>query len=289
MTPSPTALRTQSHPTQVAFGETGSLRLLGYELHDDVDDGVTLRFYWRSTAPIPPDTQLWPLVYDEWGNLLVDPTLVPMVATVWYPPEQWQVGEFIVTESLPHMLPDRFGVGIAVGPADSFADPSRHWPAQAVGGAPSSLPRSWIELGQFARSGPFLLSSEIAPPATPLSTNFGDQLRLLDYATDRKDDQLTLRLTWQARQPMNTDYTIFVHVMDQTGQRIAQDDRYSFWLFAQPTRHWPTGESIFSQHIINLPVEAQLGEIQLGVYDSATFERLPLMGGDTVVKLTSWD
>ena len=117
-------------PAPVLFGD-GDLRLLGYALHDDPDDGITFRFYWQAVNTLPDNLRLWPLIYDDFGQMLADPPQVPMIATVWHPPDQWPIGNVIVTETLPQLLPDTFHLGVAVGnDSGSFTEPNQRWSVQ---------------------------------------------------------------------------------------------------------------------------------------------------------------
>jgi hypothetical protein len=58
-----------TYPTPLSFGD-GRLQLLGYDVDDDPDNGVTFRFYWQALNILPEDLRLWPLVYDDTGQLL---------------------------------------------------------------------------------------------------------------------------------------------------------------------------------------------------------------------------
>ncbi|MDX1523630.1 MAG: DUF2079 domain-containing protein, partial [Anaerolineae bacterium] len=174
-------------PLSLAFGD-GELHLAGYDLHDDPDDGVSVKFYWQATGPLPDDLRLWPLIFDDSGQLLSDPTQVPMVAALWYPPDRWQPGEIIVTETLPQLLPDTFHLGLAAGPPASFADPAQRWPIRPETGGKhpfASYPSGrWVQLASFRRQGPVL---ERHPPQPtlrsfqPVEARFGLDVTLDGY------------------------------------------------------------------------------------------------------------
>lgn len=126
-----------------------------------------------------------------------------------------------------------------------------------------------------------------AVPTQPLHVNFNDELTLLGY--DLQSDGSTLRLAtyWQALTRMPVDYTIFIHVLDDAGQLIAQYDapphagRY-------PTSIWDVGEVVIDEVTLTLPPEAVPAQMAVGWYRLDTLERLPVVGsmvGETAVYL----
>jgi uncharacterized membrane protein len=278
-----------STPAQLSFGDD-RLRLLGYDVHDDPDNGVTFRFYWQTSAPLPEDLHLWPLIYDDWGRLLNDPAQVPMIATVWYPPQRWQPGETIVTTSLPQLLPDTFHLGLAVGPAGSLTEPGRRWP---VTQANQAIAGHWAQLASFKRQGPFLTGLMPIPtfqPLTPAYVAFGPTIQLTGYWFDqaaKPGQTLPVLLQWQADSPPPADYTVFIHLLAADGARVAQSDVYPTWLTAQPTSQWPPGQPILDSHQLVLPLNLPLGAytLQVGLYNNQTLARLPLANGPDALVL----
>lgn len=280
-----------TYATPLTLGD-GRLQFLGYDLLDDPDDGVVFRLYWQATAPLPDDLRLWPLVYDDLGQLPFDPAQVPQIATVWYPPAAWQPGEIIVTETLPQLLPDTFHLALAAGPPDSLSDPARLLEIQA---AHTDPPARWRQVGTFRRQGPFLLTQSPAPtlrPLTAVEADFADEISLTGFGVIESDQphpqSLTVLLAWRAHTRPAADYTVFVHLLGPEGQRVAQSDAFPTWLFPQPTSQWPPGQTVLDRHILLLPGDLPPGRytLQAGLYDGQTLARLPLAGGDEVVTLT---
>jgi hypothetical protein len=291
--------RTTAAPTTAAplsFGD-GHLQFLGYDLLDDPDDGVTVRFYWRTTAPLPADLRLWSLIYDDWGNLLSDPTQVPQIATVWYPPAAWQPGETIITETLPQLLPDTFHLGLAAGPVGSLTNPDNLWPVRRLHPDESqeSEAHPWLQLATFQRQGPFLLTLPVAStrqPLTPLQANFRGEISLTGYhlatTTPLPGTDLPILLRWQTAKSLPTDLTIFIHLLAPDGSLVAQSDASPAWLLPRPTRRWPRHQPILDRHSLTLPPNLPAGDytLQVGLYDAQTIERLPLLDGSDVITLT---
>ena len=78
--------------------------------------------------------------------------------------------------------------------------------------------------------------------------------------------------------PMTEDYTVFVHVLDNNGQRIWNDDHRP----ATPTSEWEPGQSIQYSRRIMVPLYPYIGEgeVAVGLYLASTGERLALAGDD---------
>lgn len=84
---------------------------------------------------------------------------------------------------------------------------------------------------------------------------------------------------WQAIEPLDRPYTVFVHLVAADGFVQAQRDSepaFGFW----PTTRWQLGEIVGDMHCMALPPGLAAGEyaVVVGVYDGATGERLPLNG-----------
>jgi 4-amino-4-deoxy-L-arabinose transferase-like glycosyltransferase len=125
---------------------------------------------------------------------------------------------------------------------------------------------------------------------------FGESLQLLGYQSGggasrsafsplvgitqvAPGESLLLNLYWQTQAALDTDYALFVHVRDKSGNIVAQRDtilRQSDY----PSSRWQPGEVVVE--IADLPLRADLapGEYQViaGVYSMETMERLPARG-----------
>ena len=76
--------------------------------------------------------------------------------------------------------------------------------------------------------------------------------------------------------PMTEDYTVFVHVLDNNGERIWNDDHPP----ATPTSEWEPGQAIVYSRRIMVPLYPYIGEgeVAVGLYLASTGERLALAG-----------
>ncbi|MEZ4767134.1 MAG: glycosyltransferase family 39 protein [Caldilineales bacterium] len=121
-----------------------------------------------------------------------------------------------------------------------------------------------------------VLAGPFAAAATePAVASLQHGIVLLDSEVESRDDQLLVTLNWSAREAVPGDYTVFVHLFDAAGNKVAQGDappRDGFW----PTGRWRSGESVTSTHTLDLPQDLPPGEYTLGagMYDPATGARL---------------
>jgi hypothetical protein len=121
---------------------------------------------------------------------------------------------------------------------------------------------------------------------TAVNLPFGPHITLLGYATNaaavRPGDVLQVTLFWQTAQPLADRYKIFLHLVNEQGEIVAQRD-------SEPggglifTTAWPPGERIVDNHGILLPMEMVDGRyaLRLGLYDLADpAARLPIFTPD---------
>jgi hypothetical protein len=118
---------------------------------------------------------------------------------------------------------------------------------------------------------------------------FGDQVVLLTYQREgplRHGATVRLTLDWQSLRPMTTDYTVFVHVVDEEGTIWAQRDGVPVG-GERPTSSWELGEIVPDEYEITIPVEGPREgySVQAGLYDGETGVRLPVSDGATAVTL----
>lgn len=137
-----------------------------------------------------------------------------------------------------------------------------------------------------------------APPPTrpvpqtaePLVT-FGEQIVLQQVtwpsSTVQAGDEITVTLDWQAATPITTNYSLFIHLIDELEITQVQRDSYPA-AGAWPTSNWPLDRLIRDHHRLTLPHRLPTPirlRIELGVYDFATGQRLSTASGETAATL----
>jgi len=124
--------------------------------------------------------------------------------------------------------------------------------------------------------------------AYPAETDFGDGVRLLGYDLETKSlapgGAMHLTLYWQARQPVEHRYKVFTHLLGEVFNAASGN-----FLWGQqdnepvngtrPTSSWRAREVIVDSYAISLNPQAPAGRytVEIGLYDPATGERLPVL------------
>jgi len=126
-------------------------------------------------------------------------------------------------------------------------------------------------------------STAASPPKMhPCEANFAGQIKLQGCAFDegplRPTDVLHVNLSWRSLERMTRDYTVFLHLIDEHMRVWAQHDGQPVG-GSRPTSSWGPGEEISDNRGMLLPPDIPPGayHIELGLYDPATGQRLPLL------------
>ncbi|NPV08780.1 MAG: hypothetical protein HPY83_12575 [Anaerolineae bacterium] len=131
--------------------------------------------------------------------------------------------------------------------------------------------------------------SPVTPAARPLAA-FDDGRILLVRAELhgplRHGATPRLRLFWQATQPLERNYTVFVHVVDQADRKWGQRDSWPVD-GTRPTTSWRPGEVVVDDHLVHVDLDGPREgyRVLVGLYDLGTGERLTLSDGTTAVEL----
>lgn len=121
------------------------------------------------------------------------------------------------------------------------------------------------------------------PQSSPPITAETGWIRLSGYgftAETHTGGELLLALRWEALQSVPENYHVFVHLLDQEGDRLAQRDGQPVqWL--RPTSTWQPGEEIIDRYGLLLSPDIAPGEYTLavGLYHPVTGQRLPVSAG----------
>jgi hypothetical protein len=136
--------------------------------------------------------------------------------------------------------------------------------------------------------------TQVTPDTTAPEILGANQVTLLNagvqYAVPAADTEIasgspiTVTVAWQALQPIDFDYNVFVHAVDAAGNRVAQwDGQPERAGEAYPMTAWPVGEIVSNSYRLELdPAAAPVRQVLVGLYNWQTGERLPVDGDDKV-------
>lgn len=144
------------------------------------------------------------------------------------------------------------------------------------GRTPQQFPLApYAEHFDQALAGPTLNQDGPVSQATiqhPLNLQLGDAIELkgytLDKTTTKPGDSVTLMLYWQATQPLDTNYSVFVQIIDlKDFHRAGQQDGQP-GCGAYPTKTWLPGDLIADHYTIPIANDARPGTYTLltGMY-----------------------
>jgi hypothetical protein len=126
---------------------------------------------------------------------------------------------------------------------------------------------------------------QTAPRSEEVAATLGGQISLqsveLLAETVEPGGILPVTLSWTALEEVAEDYVVFVHLLDEEGQVVAQHDGPPVGGF-RATTTWIPGETVQDRHGVLIPQDAPPGEYGLaaGLYLCATGERLPAVDGN---------
>jgi len=237
------ALNPMSAPAQVQ-GLDGDLVLLGYTLNPTVGrqgERLQLTLFWHARQKLT--TQ--PLTIQ-----LADQTLFtgsPVHNT--FPFSDWAAGQVII---------DHYALKIPPNFAPGSADLKVNIPNYG------SATLTTVEVKPVERV--------FTPPEPTIKAreDFNHEIALAGYDL-KPGAHTTLTLFWKSLTATNADYTVFVHVLDASGQVIAQTDAPPRG-GAYPTLLWVPGEFIADDYAFDLTSGTYT--LEVGLYLPETGERL---------------
>jgi len=131
---------------------------------------------------------------------------------------------------------------------------------------------------------PLLSESDLEKIPNPMAVTFDDQIKLLGHEagreTVRPGESLDVTLYWQALAPMERNYSVFVHLLDENDLVLASQDTFP-GQGTYPTRLWRAGDAIADVYTIAVPPTAftpSSAQLEVGVYEFDSGKRLAVYG-----------
>ena len=247
------------------------------------------RFQQPFAEPITEDYAFYIAYADPDGNILQESTFYPPVATLWYPTSMWRADETVVMQTLPWQLDAaQFTLLVGVYRGESWQSGQRL--PLTTGPMPAQI---HLENGTLVRLGGYRrmttgwqpIEFAYADPTQPLQVSFGNAQTLVALygvtpirLPTQAGDDLRFQLHWRAsRNPIDFDYALFAHVLNDAGEKVAQLD----WqphdaLGPRPMTTWFAATELVDPVTIPLPPTLPAGNYRviLGVYNWQSGERL---------------
>lgn len=123
----------------------------------------------------------------------------------------------------------------------------------------------------------------------PLHSSFAQQIELLGYEFSSSGvvagDEVQVRLLWRCQSAMPADYTVFIHVLDEDRNIIAQTDHPPLE-GALPTSGWTPDEVILDLKSWRIPPQTPSGiyQVWVGWYHPQTMKRLSVEEAEAIVQ-----
>ena len=274
----PDAVSAETIPTKQARRYGTQIKLHGFDLVTQSlahSDRLVINLYWEALEDLEASYVISLHAVDSGGNVVASYDGIPFRAL--FPTQIWPVGHIFRDNYVLPPLSEDAMVGSALLYVNVRPD--------VDGDAGQALPIfvDGVELVDAWR----LATFKIAVPerevdlVNPVDYTFENLGKLTGYCfTDVPvvGEPVDVQLVWQVLDSAEIDYTVFVHLLDESGQTLlAQGDsppmnnRY-------PTSIWAEDETIVDVHQMNWDAEAA-GDMQLslGLYDPITGQRLSVV------------
>ncbi len=265
-----------SQVTPVDFEYDHRIRLVGVAIEParvTPGDTVAVEACWEALAPVAEDytvyVQLLGQNFTRAGERHTYPGLGRYPTSLWTPGEAFcDVYRIAVEPWVP--APERYQVLVGL-----YLDDSRD---QLTAFDSVGLPNVPPVVGAVTAAPK---TPQAIAPQYPLQYKLGESILLRGYdlsGAPQSNTPLTVTLYWQAQTALSRDYTVFVHLFDEAGEMLAQDDGppRAGWY---PTSAWVAGDVIIDVRRLDVP-ELSAGQtvyVRVGMYLPADLSRLPVL------------
>ncbi len=111
-----------------------------------------------------------------------------------------------------------------------------------------------------------------------VQANFNNQFVLRSYSQERNETSLQIQIYWQTVTQPDFDYSTFVHLVDSSGQMVAQSDVGLGQSINYLPTNWAVGDMVMEIYSITFPDDLPSGtyQIRTGMYNWVSGKRLPV-------------
>lgn len=253
----------------------GAARVVGWELLPQTaqtGENIEVVVYWEALPPEAGGGAGGGKDYVSFANLLGRghelvgqinrfPACGMVPTSLWQPGQVWR---------------DPYRVPVA----DDALSPSRLRVEVGLYDTEASVTLGVVRVGEAKLAPP-----ESAPAVVhPLAVDLADGVALRGYdlapAVAAPGEVITLTLYWETRETPSADYHVFVHMLGDGPEPVAQGDGPPL-LGDYPTTMWAPAETIADPHPVALPADLPPGQYRLlvGMYNLETLARLARLDG----------
>ncbi|MCE5257537.1 MAG: hypothetical protein LLG44_00575, partial [Chloroflexi bacterium] len=276
--PAPILTQDQIPATAQPFGATygGVMRLVATEIEArSVDPGglVPVTLYWQVLAPMSENYSIYIHISGLQQKVVGQRDSYPgggLRATSALEPGQIIRDRYLVPVASDAQGPVAAQVSVGLYQLASMENlPVLDEQSQTVG---------WPVIGRV----------RIATATSPgqvqnqMDANLEDHIRLVGYNLEsnavKKGDEVKFTLYWQVNQPLKSDYTVFVHLVDASGQNRSSGDGPPLG-GDYPTSFWTSGDWLADPHQVLVNADMPAGDyaLAIGLYDAESGERLQVV------------
>ncbi len=260
------------------------VQVLGYDLDPDPPQpGKPTRIwvYYRATERMYPMYSAMLTLSDITGRVWGEYSGFPV--SFYFPTYRWyELGEYYRDGWTINLPPDAPNGLYHLDLSWFVYDLETHKPDY---GSETSVALGALRVGDFT-----LLDTGRSPMA-----QVGDAFSLMGWESHptsangnslsvQRGQSLDIDLLWRGERSASQSYTVFVHLIDNTGRVIKDADSPPLHgLF--PTDRWNVGETIRDRHTLAVPSDLAPGDyaVEIGMYQPSDGRRLPIGGSDKLV------
>ncbi len=273
-----------------------SIELLGYRIQAS-DSVLLIDTTWRGLTDHQGSYMMFLQLLDPVSRLPVTRSsddVLPLLT--------WQEGSVVTDHrmiTINDVSPGQYELAVGVYPSDrpdqritAYVTPKGDtWPGGQIILRPRVLvqPDAWRSEPEVTdeRVTVYTQKGTSGYPAAQAAAQFGPGIALQGYRIDETPlvpgQPFDLSLYWEAEDThlLDTGYKVFVHVIDDTGQLVAQHDGDPVG-GQRPTTTWRDGDRILDTHTVTWSAQVQGSHVRImvGMYDPQTMERLPSYDAD---------
>jgi hypothetical protein len=269
----------------------GQIELYGYQL-ESLDalpgEDVYITLTWQARRPTAADYSVFLHLVDENGIIQAQNDSYPGAGAL--PTSRWTPGALVSDRHAIH-IPDT-----ALAPARLVLEVGLYTYADGVRLPVTGRASTEVLLPSVRSDALALTYVNLGAPSiagdlpNSLRIDFDGQIALRGFALDQQEvtpgGKLGVSFWWEAERALPRDYVLFAHVLLPPDAVWAQIDEMPAGP-ALPTSHWQAGQLVSYRHEIPLPATMPAGvyTLEIGLYDPATMDRLPVNFSDKGIVL----